>query len=74
LKVDLDLRALDQFLDEYEKQTGKRAKRMSELLEAGLLKKIPTDSDGFPYVVGTSGKAELNLNSPLLEEKLENPN
>ena len=47
---------------------------MSELVEAGLLKKIPTDSDGFPYVVGTSGKAELNLNSPLLEEKLENPN
>ena len=74
LKVDLDLRALDQFLDEYEKQTGKRAKRMSEIVEAGLLKKLPTDADGFPYVVGTSGKAELNLNSPLLEEKLVSPN
>jgi tetratricopeptide (TPR) repeat protein len=74
LKVDLDLRALDQRLDEYEKQTGKRAKRMSELVEAGLLKMLPTDADGFPYVVGTSGKAELNLNSPLLEEKLVSPN
>lgn len=74
LKVDLDLRALDQRLDEYEKQTGKRAKRMSELVEAGLLKKLPTDVHGFPYVVGTSGKAELNLNSPLLEEKLVSPN
>ena len=74
LKVDLDLRALDQRLDEYEKQTGKRAKRMSELVEAGLLKKLPTDAHGFPYVVGTSGKAELNLNSPLLEEKLVSPN
>lgn len=74
LKVDLDLRALDQRLDEYEKQTGKRAKRMSELVEAGLLKKLPTDADGFAYVVGTSGKAELNLNSPLLEEKLVSPN
>lgn len=74
LKVDLDLRALDQRLDEYEKQTGKRAKRMSELVEAGLLTKLPTDADGFPYVVGTSGKAELNLNSPLLEEKLVSPN
>jgi tetratricopeptide (TPR) repeat protein len=51
LKVDLDLRTLDQFLDEYEKRTGKRAKRMSELVEAGLLKRIPSDSDGFPYVV-----------------------
>jgi hypothetical protein len=74
LKADLDLRALDQRLDEYEKQTGKRAKRMSELVEAGLLKKLPTDVDGFPYVVGTSGKAELNLNSPLLEEMLVSPN
>jgi len=74
LKVDLDLRTLDQFLDEYEKRTGKRAKRMSELVEAGLLKRIPSDSDGFPYVVGASGKAELNLNSPLLEEKVMNPN
>ena len=73
LKVDLDLRALDQRLDEYEKQTGKRAKRMSELVEAGLLKKMPTDADGLPYVVGTSGKAELNLNSPLLEEKMMGP-
>jgi hypothetical protein len=74
LKVDLDLRALDQLLDEYEKQNGKRAQRMSELVEAGLLEKISTDSNGFPYVVGTSGKAELNLNSPLLEEKLLSPN
>lgn len=74
LKVDLDLRELDRRLDEYEKQTGKRAKRMSELVEAGLLKRVPTDSKGFPYVVGASGKAELNLNSPLLEEKLVNPN
>jgi len=73
LKVDLDLRTLDQFLDEYEKRTGKRAKRMGELVEAGLLKRVPSDSDGFPYVVGASGKAELNLNSPLLEEKVMNP-
>lgn len=74
LKVDLDLRELDRLLDEYEKQTGKRAKRMSELVEAGLLKRIPIDSQGFPYVIGASGRTELNLNSPLLEEKLVNPN
>jgi len=74
LAVDLDLRTLDQFLDEYEKRTGKRATRMSELVEAGWLKKIPVDADGFPYVVGASGKAELNLKSPLLEEKVMNPN
>jgi tetratricopeptide (TPR) repeat protein len=74
LKVDLDLLELDRLLDEYEKQTGKRAKRISELVEAGLLKRVPIDSKGFPYVVGASGKAELNRNSPVLEEKLVNPN
>jgi tetratricopeptide (TPR) repeat protein len=74
LKVDLDLLELDRLLDEYEKQTGKRAKRISELVEAGLVKRVPIDSKGFPYVVGASGKAELNLNSPVLEEKLVNPN
>ena len=74
LKVDLDLLELDRLLDEYEKQTGKRAKRISELVDAGLIKRVPIDSKGFPYVVGASGKAELNLNSPVLEEKLVNPN
>ena len=43
---------------------------MAELVQAGLLKEMPVDADGFPYVLGEGGKAELNLKSPLLEEKL----
>jgi hypothetical protein len=45
---------------------------MSELVQARLLSQMPGDPDGFPYVLGEGGKAELNLKSPMLEEKLMN--
>jgi len=72
VKVDLDLRELNRLADEYERRTGRRATKMSELAQAGLLSQWPRDPDGYPYVLGEGGKAELNLNSPMLEEKLMN--
>ncbi len=72
VKVDLDLRQLDQLADEYERRTGRRATKMKELVQAGLLPGLPGDPDGYPYVIGEGGKAELNLDSPMLEEKLMN--
>ncbi len=72
VKVDLDLRQLNLLADEYERRTGRRATKMSELVLAGLLPRMPGDPDGYPYVLGEGGKAELNLNSPMLEEKLMN--
>jgi len=72
VKVDLDLRELNRLADEYERRTGRRATKMSELVQAGLLSQLPGDPYGYPYVLGEDGKAELNLNSPMLEEKLMN--
>jgi tetratricopeptide (TPR) repeat protein len=72
VKVDLDLRELNRLADEYERRTGRRATKMSQLVQAGLLPHLPGDLDGYPYVLGEGGKAELNLNSPMLEEKLMN--
>jgi hypothetical protein len=69
LKADLDIKAINAMADEYEKHTRRRPMRMSDLVQAGLLKEIPTDAEGYPYVLGERGKAALNLNSPLLEEK-----
>jgi hypothetical protein len=43
---------------------------MSELVRAGLLRAIPADPLGFAYIFGEDGKAELNLDSPLLEQQL----
>jgi tetratricopeptide (TPR) repeat protein len=70
LQVELDCRAISRLADEYEKQTGHRATKMSELVQAGLIRAMPQDPDGYPYVLGESGKAELNLNSPMLEEQV----
>jgi tetratricopeptide (TPR) repeat protein len=70
LKVKEDCRQLDLLADEYGKRFGKRPARMSELVQAGFLQGIPGDPVGFPYIFGEGGKAELNLDSPLLEQQL----
>jgi hypothetical protein len=70
MKVEEDCEALDAFNDEYARRTGHRAKRMRELIDAGLLRGLPVDPDGFPYVIGEDGKVELTLESPLLETQV----
>ena len=70
LKVKEDCRQLDLLADEYAKRFGKRPVRMSEMVQAGLLRGIPGDPLGFAYIIGDDGKAELNLDSPLLEQQL----
>jgi tetratricopeptide (TPR) repeat protein len=71
VKAELDLRKLNELADEYARQTGHRVVRLSDLVQAGLLSGMPRDPDGFPYVLGEDGRAELNLKSPLLEEWLK---
>jgi hypothetical protein len=70
LKTKEDCRQLDLLADQYEKKFGRRPARMSELVQAGLLPRIPGDPMGFAYIFGENGKAELNLDSPLLEQQL----
>lgn len=72
LRVDLDLKAINAIADEYEKRTKRRPMRMSELVQAGLLKENPMDAEGYPYVLDEVGKAALDPGSPLLQEKLPN--
>jgi tetratricopeptide (TPR) repeat protein len=70
LKAKEDCRQLDALADEYQKRFGTRPTRTGELVQAGLLRAIPLDSMGYPYMFGENGKAELNLDSPLLEQQL----
>jgi tetratricopeptide (TPR) repeat protein len=70
LRVQEDCKQLDKLADEYAKRNGRRPARMSELVQAGLLRGMPVDPDGFAYEFGEGGKAELNLDSPLLEQQL----
>lgn len=70
LKVKEDCKQLNGLADEYVKRFGKRPARMSEMVQAGLIRGIPGDPLGFAYVFGEDGKVELNLDSPLLEQQL----
>lgn len=68
VKLLMDLRSLDQIGDKYERQTKRRATRIKELADAGLLPEQPVDPEGFPYVLGQGGRAEPNPRSPLRDE------
>lgn len=68
VKLQMDLRALNQIVDNYERQTRRRATRIKDLADAGLLSEQPVDPEGFPYVLGQGGRAEPNPKSPLREE------
>jgi tetratricopeptide (TPR) repeat protein len=70
LRVQEDCKRLDALAEEFAKRYGRRPKRMSELVQAGFLRGLPVDPDGFAYVFSEEGKAELNLDSPLLEQQL----
>jgi hypothetical protein len=70
VKAKEDCKHLDALADAYAKRFGRRPSRMSEMVEAGLLGGIPGDPLGYAYVFGEDGKAELNLESPLLEQQL----
>ena len=65
-----DCKKLDALADEYAKRNGKRPTRMTELVQAGLLPGIPKDPAKHAYVFGEDGKADLNLESPLVEQRL----
>jgi tetratricopeptide (TPR) repeat protein len=70
LRAKEDCRQLNVLADAYAKRFGRRPTLMSELVQAGLLQGIPGDPLGRAYVFGEDGKAELNLESPLLEQQL----
>jgi len=70
LRVEQDCKQLDALADEFQKRTGRRPARVGELVQARLLTNLPVDPMGFPYVFGPDGKAALNLDSPLIEQRL----
>jgi tetratricopeptide (TPR) repeat protein len=70
LRAKEDCRQIDLLADEYEKRFGRRPKRVADLVRDGLLRGVPADPLGYAYEFDENGKAELNLDSPLLEQQL----
>ncbi|MGB2590850.1 MAG: hypothetical protein WBG02_14770 [Candidatus Acidiferrum sp.] len=69
LKVEQDCLQLDALAEEFQKRTGRRPVRGGELVQEGLLKHLPVDPEGYPYIFGPDGKAALNPASPLVEQQ-----
>jgi hypothetical protein len=65
-----DCRQINALSDEYERRFNRRPARLNDLVQAGLLRGMPVDPLGYVYVIGEDGKAELNLDSPLLEQQV----
>ena len=63
-----DVQELDRIARNYNKGFGHYPKTMQELLEAGLVRQIPTDPTGVPYVYGADGKAKVGPDSMVVVE------
>jgi tetratricopeptide (TPR) repeat protein len=69
LKAQADEIELDEIIEQYQKRFGRNPASLRDLIAAGLLRGIPVDPDGFPYVIGPDGKAQLNPGTPIPEPK-----
>jgi len=67
LKTDDDLERLNVLIADFQKKYGHAPGQLRELVEAGMLRGIPADPEGFAYVIGKSGKAELNPDGRLFK-------
>ena len=66
LKAQIDEEHLDEYAADYKKQFGHYPASTEELRAAGILRGIPLDPEGYPYVLGPNGKSSLNPRSPIV--------
>ena len=66
LKAQEDETQLNQLASEYQKRFGRFPSSLAELRDAGLLRGIPVDPDGYPYTFGPDGKSQLNPRSSVV--------
>lgn len=69
LKAEKDCMQLDQLIDQYAKRFGRRPASMKDLTGAELVRGVPVDPLGFPYVIDPDGKSRLNPASPIRPSK-----
>ena len=63
LKAQSDEMQLDQLAEEYHTRLGRHPQSTRDLVEAGMIKGVPLDPDGFPYAFGPDGKSQLDPKS-----------
>lgn len=65
-----DIGWLNDYAKDYHERFGRYPKSEKELFDAGLIRGIPLDSAGIPYVFGPDGKAQLDPKSPVVLETI----
>jgi hypothetical protein len=63
LRAREDELVIDQLAQEFERRYGHFPASMTEMKSAGLLRGIPADPAGYPYLLGPDGKSSLDPNS-----------
>jgi tetratricopeptide (TPR) repeat protein len=66
LRVQLDESRLSDASEDYRKRFGRYPASIEELIQAHLLRGVPLDPQGFPYVIGLEGKAQLDPKSTIV--------
>jgi hypothetical protein len=69
LKSEEDCKAIDGLSNEFQQKNSREPASIQELVSAGLLKGVPADATGYPYVLDKDGKAQLDPESPLAKKK-----
>ena len=65
LKAQQDEEQLNALAEQYRGRFGRAPGSMADLQGAGLLRGTPVDPQGYPYVFGADGRAQLNPSSPV---------
>jgi tetratricopeptide (TPR) repeat protein len=68
LKVQQDEAQLNQLAQDYRDRFGSYPSFMMDLITTGMIAGAPVDPEGFPYVFGPEGKAQLSPKSPIVVE------
>jgi len=73
LRAQEDEAQLDELAQEYKNRFGHFPASTSDMHDAGLLRGIPADPAGYPYVFGADGKSGLDPQSPVVIPPKLNP-
>jgi tetratricopeptide (TPR) repeat protein len=74
LKAQADEEHLDEIAADYKKRFGQYPRSTEELRAAGLVRGIPLDPEGYPYIFGADGKSRLDPRSPIVMQAPASPN
>jgi tetratricopeptide (TPR) repeat protein len=69
LRADEDIDHLSEIAGQFAKRFGRPPHGMREIIQAGLIGGEPLDPAGYPYAIGTDGKARISQKSPLFKQQ-----